>query len=110
MTEKEPHEPNLGRGPPVVVHASASWYRERPEAEVALTGVLRKRDVPVGPMGRSLDHVLESFESELPIYGAGAETLLDELIGRRITVRAKRVDLTSEGQGIELWLGSIECS
>jgi hypothetical protein len=91
-----------------LVHTATAWYQERPETERAVNGVLRKRDAPVGPMGRALDYVLESPTGALPVYSAGAEPQLDELIGRRITVHGKQVDLTSEGQGIELWLGSIE--
>jgi hypothetical protein len=90
------------------VYAQADWYRERPEREAEWRGVLRRRDVPVGPATRSaLAFVFVAEGREVDVYAASAERSLEPFVDRRVVARGKIVDLSGEGYGMELWLASI---
>jgi hypothetical protein len=83
-----------------------SWYLERPEPQVVLNGVLRRRDVVTSPGGR--DRLLFELEGatgeRLVIYGPRAEAALDRLVGHTVEIAGKLVELTGEGFGQELWI------
>jgi hypothetical protein len=90
------------------VYAQADWYRERPEREVEMRGVLRRRDVPLGPGTRpALSFMLVADGREIDVYAATAERRLAPFVGRRVLATGKLVDLSGEGYGMELWLASI---
>jgi hypothetical protein len=90
------------------IYAEADWYRERPEPEREWRGVLRERHVSAGPAGRpALAFDLVSNEATLPTYAAGVEPKLAPFVDLPVVVRGKRVDLTSEGYGPELWIGAL---
>lgn len=90
------------------VFAQADWYRGRPERETEMRGVLRRREVPLGPAARTaLTFVLVADGREIDVYAARAERTLAPFVGRRVVATGKLVDLSSEGYGIELWLASI---
>ena len=91
------------------VFADADWYVARSETEQEWRGVLRERPVTLGPASRaavSLELVVDG-RAPLPVYVANAKSQLTRLIGRRVTIRGKLVDLTNEGYGHELWIGWI---
>jgi hypothetical protein len=93
------------------IYAGTEWYRVRQEPEKSLRGVLAKRDVPVGPATRmGLLYILVTSDRLVPVYAANAEHLLAPYVGRPVVVYGKLVDLTNEGYGLELWIGSIEFS
>jgi hypothetical protein len=100
-------------GPPgdpaaVVIHGGETWYAERTESESRWRGVLRRRAPPSGPGVRTaLTFSLQTEAEDLPVYAAGVEAKLAPLAGSCVTVTAKLVDLTSEGHGRELWIGTI---
>lgn len=92
----------------VVVFAQRSWYRERPEAERRWTGRLEERPREGGPAARlGLGFEIDTVDGPLPVYAAGAEHLLRPLAGRRVLLVGKRVDLTNEGFGVEIWPASV---
>ena len=89
------------------VFADSDWYVARPEAEQEWRGVLRKRNVTLGPASRaavSLELVVEGRQP-VPVYAANIGARLVQYVGNRVTIRGKLVDLTEEGHGKELWIG-----
>ena len=90
------------------IYANADWYRARQEPEKLWRGVLRERDVTVGPASRTaLLYTLITENSQLLVYAAKVGRQLASLVGRQVLVRGKLVDLSGEGFGQELWIGSI---
>jgi hypothetical protein len=90
------------------VYGAMDWYRERSEPEQWFQGVLQTRDVPVGPAGRgALRYELTSNAGSLPVYAPGDGSELKSHVGRQVVVRAKLIDLSSEGFGPELWIAAI---
>lgn len=93
----------------VKVNASAPWYLERTEKEQVLEGVLHKREGALGPGARGgLNFALESKGVILPVYSSGADEKLTLFVGHNVRARGKVVDLTKEGFGKELWIGTIQ--
>jgi len=91
-----------------VIHADTDWYRDRPEAEREWRGTLRERKASVGPTGRpALAFELVTPDEKLPVYAAGVKLKLAPFVGAEVVARGKRVDLTTEGYGPELWIGSL---
>lgn len=91
------------------VFADSDWYVARPEAEQEWRGVLRERDVTLGPASRaavSFELVVEGGQP-LPVYAANIRPRLAQHVGSNVTIRGKLVDLTQEGHGEELWIGWI---
>ncbi len=92
----------------VIVHASADWYVAVEAPEQRWTGRLRKRTVVVGPNTRSgLRYELLTDEGELPVYDPREDSPLAPFLGLEVEITAKLVDLSAEGFGRELWVGSI---
>jgi hypothetical protein len=91
------------------IFAGADWYIARPEAEQEWLGVLRERNVVLGPASRTAVN-LELVVAErqwLPVYAANVGPQLAPYVRHRVTVRGKLVDLAQEGYGKELWIGWI---
>ena len=97
------------RGAVTEVYARVDWYRTHPEPERSWRGILRERPVAGGPGERAaLRYALVVAEGPtLAVYAAGVEQLLAAFVGREVIVHGKRVDLTTEGFGPELWIGAI---
>jgi hypothetical protein len=92
----------------VLIFGEEAWYLERPEPEQDLQGVLENRPPARGPNDRGgLAFTLVMDRERLPVYAANAEEKLQPYVGRPITVRAKVVDLSSEGFGREVWVGWV---
>ena len=91
------------------IYMGFDWYQERPEPEREWRGVMRERHVSTGPAGRPAlaFELITSDEGTLPTYAAGVVPKLAPFVGRQVLVRGKRVDLTGEGYGPELWIGSL---
>ena len=97
-------------GTPVMsdVYGAMEWYRERPEPEQQFQGVLQTRETPVGPAGRgALRYELMTSAESLAVYAPGDGRELKPYVGRQVVVRAKLIDLSSEGFGPELWIACI---
>ena len=91
----------------IEVYAAMEWYRARPEPEEEFRGTLRRREVVAGPMSRAaLRYTLDTEAGPLAVYAPEPDRL-EPYVGQRVVVRAKLVDLTAEGYGPELWIGSI---
>jgi len=91
------------------VFASEPWYRSRPEPEHMRHGALVKTRIVAGPKARTaLTHALRTDREEIAVYGAGVGEVLAPFVGKRVTIVAKLVDLSSEGFDKELWIGRIE--
>lgn len=91
------------------IYGSAEWYRVRPEPEKVWTGTLEQQHKAVGPATRGgLLYSLSTDRGRLDIYAAQAEDLLARMLHSEVRVRGKLVDLTGQGNGEELWIGSIE--
>lgn len=92
---------------PTILHAEAEWYRSRREAEREWHGRLERRKVVTGPGARTaLRYALFITRETLPVYDPDG-TRLEPFVGQEVVARGKRVDLTSEGFGPELWIASI---
>jgi hypothetical protein len=90
------------------IYAGADWYRARPEPEEARRGLLLERETPTGPATRTgLRYTLVAGEERVPVYAAQAMDQLAAFVGHKVVVDGKLVDLSAEGFGKELWIGSI---
>ena len=93
------------------IFALEDWYRTRPEPEQEWRGILRERDAPISPAGRTaLRYTFISGSQQLLVYVANSERQFAPYVDVPVLVRGKLVDLSSEGLGDELWIGSIESS
>jgi len=82
---------------------------ERPEHERSWSGRLEERDPPAGPATRkALGYALVTRDRELAVYSASMDSILAPLVGSEVSGRGKLVDLSPEGQGLELWLASVD--
>ncbi len=89
------------------VFDDAEWYRARPEPEQTWRGRLAQRNVASGPGGRpALTFELKTSSGVLPVYEDGLKSRIASLLGSSVEVRGKLVDLTREGFGMELWIGT----
>ncbi len=94
--------------PETVIFAGQAWYLDRPEPEQVWTGVLEARQVAPGPNTRdALTYALVTAEGALPVYAAGVADVLGRYAGRPVQVTGRWVDLSAEGFGPELWIGSL---
>jgi hypothetical protein len=84
------------------------WYRVRDEEEKIYNGFLRRLPRVATPNQRDLNYFLEVNNSLLPLYIPKNEILMDEFVGCRVKIYGKLIDLSSNGFGKELWIGSIE--
>lgn len=90
------------------VFAKSDWYLTRPEPERLWRGVLRRRPAPGGPADRpSLTFALVTADGPIPVYAAGVDRVLRTFQDEPVIVRAKLVDLRSEGFDPELWIGEL---
>lgn len=102
------HPTNSLEAKSLTLHAQKAFYRERPEAEQELTGILRSAPVRTGPNTREFPFQFELPTETLPVYVTGSEVdLLRPFVGRRVRVVGKRVDLRAEGAGFELWVATL---
>ena len=86
------------------MYAEEHWYRARPKPEERWHGVLRKRDVGVGPGTRNgLHYELATGTLRIPVYA----TELANFVGREVMIMGKLVDFTDEAFGQELWIGAM---
>jgi len=93
----------------VTLYADRGFYGDRPEPEEVFEGLLRAVPVVTGPDTRDLPFRFEGPSGGLPVYAYGeVEARLRERVGRRVRISGKRVDLGSEGGGVELWPGRVE--
>jgi hypothetical protein len=93
------------------IFAGAEWYLARPEPEREWQGVLHPRAAPVGPASRTaLLYTLLTGDAQLPVYTANIAPQLIPYAGVPVRVRGKLVDLSDEGFGQELWIGSVQKS
>ncbi|NEN96018.1 MAG: hypothetical protein F6J94_26435 [Moorea sp. SIO1F2] len=92
----------------LTIFADKPFYRERPEPEITLTGVLQSSPVRVGPNTRDMPFKLETQTETLSVYvSSREEEILDRFVNRKVRVIGKRVDQRAEGYDFEIWIGSI---
>jgi len=64
--------------------------------------------MPAGPAARTaLRYELVTDAESFAVYAPGEGRELEPFIGQQVVARAKLIDLSSEGFGTELWIGSI---
>lgn len=91
------------------IYSKSNWYRECPEPEMMWKGIIREEPTQAGPNTRTaLGYTLISEDIQLPVYSANAEEQLAKLARRPVLVYGKLVNLSEEGFGQEVWIGSIE--
>jgi hypothetical protein len=91
------------------VFSNEVWYIERPEPQENLTGILEPVTLTYGPDNRpALSYLFRMGDGVLPVYAAGIEGLLRSLAGHPVIVLGKRIDFSTLGFSIELWIGEIE--
>jgi hypothetical protein len=92
----------------VTILASEPFYRERSEPEETFVGVLEETPGRLGPNTRNLPFRLQTATERLGVYATGPQIkTLKKFTGAKVTVIAKRIDLTSEGFTKELWIAAI---
>ena len=91
------------------IYAGTDWYRARPEPEEQRRGILREHDAPIGPASRvALRYALITDKEAIPVYAPESSPQLALFVGQTVMVHGKLVDLSKEGFGKELWIGSIQ--
>ena len=85
------------------------FYQERAEPEETFHGVLRRQKVRVGPNTRGMPLRLSEEKGEqLAVYVSGFDLeALRPFVERRVEIVGKRIDLRSEGYGVEVWIATI---
>ncbi|MFE7630063.1 hypothetical protein [Kocuria sp. NPDC057446] len=93
----------------VDIYRGRAWYVERGEPEADHTGVLDTAPAVTGPGNWPSAElfVLATERGDIPVYAAGVANLLRPLVGHRLGVRGKVIDVSREGGDRELWLGSV---
>ena len=87
---------------------SETWYDDRPEPEQSVSGVLKVTSISSTPSGRDrLAYRLLANGGLIPVYGPAFEDRLDQMVDQKIVLVGKLVDLSGEGFGLELWIGSF---
>lgn len=90
------------------LYADEPWYRQASGETAVVSGRLQRHAPPGGPGGRAaLAFALETDGRTLPVYAPGRPAVLESLLGRRVAIEGRRVDLSDEGFGVELWPGRI---
>lgn len=91
------------------IASDEAWYRERSEPERSWTGVLEKRPIDQGPNARSaLAFTLVAGRERFPVYSpAPIAAKLAPFEGKKLVVRGKLIDLSSESFGKEVWIGTV---
>jgi hypothetical protein len=93
---------------PLEIFAKKSFYRNRPEPEELLTGVLRTAVVREGPNTRDMPFKLIIGDGEFSVYTSGIdEERLRPYVDREVEIVGKRIDQRDEGYGIEIWIATI---
>jgi len=92
------------------IYADQAFYREAAEPEQVLTGTLARHESPLGPANRPHSFRLQTDDGRLlDVYATpAAHERLAPLVGARLRIRGKLVDLSREGFGVELWIGELE--
>jgi hypothetical protein len=86
-----------------------SWYVAQPQPEQVIVGTLEPVPAITGPGNRpSLAFVLRTGDDQIPVYASGVMDVLGSLVGPRLRLRGKIVDLTGEGGTRKLWIATIE--
>jgi hypothetical protein len=49
-----------------------------------------------------------TVDNQFPVYAANVASRLAPFVGQKVFIYGKLVDLTNEGFGKELWIGSIQ--
>jgi hypothetical protein len=87
-----------------------SWYDARPEPEAVYQGTLRSTTPVISPGGRT--RLLFELEitpgKRLAIYAPAHEGILRKAVDQEAVLVGKIVNLSSEGHGVELWLGAAD--
>lgn len=94
---------------PLTVFAEKTFYQERTEPEETFHGVLRRQKVRLGPNTRGMPLRLSEEKGEqLSVYVSGFDLeALRPFVDRRVEILGKRIDLRSEGYGVEVWIATI---
>lgn len=96
--------------PPGVIdiYRGQPWYMEQPQSEQVIVGTLEAVPTIIGPGNRpSLAFVLRTAHDQIPVYASGVMDVIGSLVGPRLRLRGKIVDLTSEGGTRELWIATV---
>lgn len=84
------------------------FYRQRPEPEEVITGVLQAAPVREGPNTRDMPFVLLVGIDRFSVYVSGFDQeRLQPFLGHEVEVVGKRIDQRDEGYGIEVWIATI---
>jgi hypothetical protein len=91
------------------IYREQPWYMEQPQPEQVIVGTLEAVPAITGPGDRpSLAFVLRAADDQIPVYASGVIDLIGSLVGPRLRLRGKIVDLTGEGGTRELWIATID--
>ncbi|AUS99795.1 hypothetical protein CLI64_04975 [Nostoc sp. CENA543] len=93
---------------PLKIFADKSFYKEHPNTEITLTGILRTSTVRLGPNTRDMPLRLETSQENLSVYVTQREEeLLLPFVNQEIKVIGKRIDQRQSGYGFEIWIAWI---
>jgi hypothetical protein len=90
------------------IYRGRPWYVEQPQPERVMVGTLEAVSAVTGPGNRpSSAFVLRTADDQIPVYASGVMEVIGSLVGPRLRLRGKVVDLTGEGGTRELWIATI---
>lgn len=92
--------------------AKEDWYKDQAGKEEEFTGELSKEKAGGIGFGRFNPYRLTVKDgkrvSVFEVYVGGKTTILDDFVGKRVTIKGKRVDMEVEGkEHREIWPASI---
>ncbi len=90
------------------LYAQEAFYRQAEPPEQIFIGRLQRHGVTLGPGNRPHPYQLLWEGGRLEIYATpSAEKMLAPYVGRQVRIQGKAIDLSGEGYGRELWIGTI---
>lgn len=91
------------------IFAEHAFYQKRVEKEVVLFGLIKKAAVRLGPNTREMPFTFVTPEQSFSVYVTEKEkVLLEHFVDKTVKITGKIIDQSTEGFGMEIWIGFIE--
>ena len=91
-----------------IVFANESFYRDRPEPERTVRGILFRVDAVTGPDTREHPIRLSTEAGEWGVYVAGLpEAVLDSIVDRPWWITGKWIPADEQNPVEEVWIGRV---
>ena len=92
------------------IFGTQQWYKEQPNEEVSLEGILQEVEIENGPASRTtaaFQFIDADQKMNLKVYAPKKHSVLKKLLTSKIALTGKVVDLNEEGFSKEIWINKI---